>query len=152
MVKLESIWRAYTFILIIHLHLTLWSCFLERLQRINARQASHYGTNDIEFIFLSGYFLYFVLNVVAACKGWICWSYSCGFVIMGREIFHLFLNVHNESLKKNKNKYLPQRCNWWQLFPEFCLLPHFSFFCHFGKFLLLPCPINTYSYLYVIMQ
>ncbi|XP_047943652.1 tobamovirus multiplication protein 1-like isoform X5 [Salvia hispanica] len=29
-----------------------------------------------------GYFLYFVLNLVAACKGWICWSYSCGFVIM----------------------------------------------------------------------
>ncbi|KAL1560423.1 tobamovirus multiplication protein 1-like isoform X1 [Salvia divinorum] len=29
-----------------------------------------------------GYFLYFVLNLVAACKGWICWLYSCGFVIM----------------------------------------------------------------------
>lgn len=29
-----------------------------------------------------GYFLYFVLNLVAACKGWICWSYSCGFVVM----------------------------------------------------------------------
>lgn len=29
-----------------------------------------------------GYFIYFVLNLVAACKGWICWSYSCGFAVM----------------------------------------------------------------------
>ncbi|KAF3667957.1 putative mitochondrial inner membrane protease subunit 1-like [Capsicum annuum] len=29
-----------------------------------------------------GYFLYFVLTIVAACKGWICWSRSCGFVVM----------------------------------------------------------------------
>ncbi|CAA0832346.1 Unknown protein [Striga hermonthica] len=29
-----------------------------------------------------GYFLYFVLTPVAACKGWICWSYSCGFIVM----------------------------------------------------------------------
>ncbi|GER42739.1 hypothetical protein STAS_19553 [Striga asiatica] len=33
-----------------------------------------------------GYFLYFVLTPVAACKGWICWSYSCGFIVMGREM------------------------------------------------------------------
>ncbi|XP_011096530.1 uncharacterized protein LOC105175689 isoform X2 [Sesamum indicum] len=29
-----------------------------------------------------GYFLYFVLNLVAACKGWTCWSHSCGFMVM----------------------------------------------------------------------
>ncbi|PIN23597.1 hypothetical protein CDL12_03669 [Handroanthus impetiginosus] len=29
-----------------------------------------------------GYFLYFVLTLVAACKGWICWSHSCGFIVM----------------------------------------------------------------------
>ncbi|XP_019078243.1 tobamovirus multiplication protein 1 isoform X2 [Vitis vinifera] len=29
-----------------------------------------------------GYFLYFVLTLVATCKGWLCWSNSCGFVLM----------------------------------------------------------------------
>ncbi|KAK1368904.1 Tobamovirus multiplication protein like [Heracleum sosnowskyi] len=29
-----------------------------------------------------GYFLYFVLTLVAACKSWLCWSQSCGFVVM----------------------------------------------------------------------
>ncbi|EYU28193.1 hypothetical protein MIMGU_mgv1a008794mg [Erythranthe guttata] len=29
-----------------------------------------------------GYFLYFVLTLVAACKGWSCWSHSCGFIAM----------------------------------------------------------------------
>lgn len=29
-----------------------------------------------------GYFIYFVLSLVAACKEWLCWSYSCGFVAM----------------------------------------------------------------------
>ncbi|KAI3466808.1 hypothetical protein Pfo_023471 [Paulownia fortunei] len=29
-----------------------------------------------------GYFLYFVLTLVAACKGWTCWSHSCGFIVM----------------------------------------------------------------------
>ncbi|XP_073048217.1 tobamovirus multiplication protein 1-like [Primulina eburnea] len=29
-----------------------------------------------------GYFVYFVLNLVAACKGWSCWSHSCGFIVM----------------------------------------------------------------------
>ncbi|KAH6826212.1 hypothetical protein C2S53_001649 [Perilla frutescens var. hirtella] len=29
-----------------------------------------------------GYLLYFVLTLVAACKGWTCWSQSCGFVVM----------------------------------------------------------------------
>ncbi|KAK8353479.1 hypothetical protein V6Z12_A05G160800 [Gossypium hirsutum] len=30
----------------------------------------------------SGYFVYFVLTLVAACRGWLCWSFSCGFVVM----------------------------------------------------------------------
>ncbi|KAK2985751.1 hypothetical protein RJ640_025759, partial [Escallonia rubra] len=29
-----------------------------------------------------GYFLYFVLTLVAACECWLCWSHSCGFVLM----------------------------------------------------------------------
>ncbi|XP_027346003.1 tobamovirus multiplication protein 1-like [Abrus precatorius] len=29
-----------------------------------------------------GYFIYLVLTLVAACKGWTCWSHSCGFVFM----------------------------------------------------------------------
>ncbi|KAL0407484.1 UNVERIFIED_CONTAM: hypothetical protein Slati_4062300 [Sesamum latifolium] len=29
-----------------------------------------------------GYFLYFVLTLIAACKGWVCWSHSCGFIVM----------------------------------------------------------------------
>ncbi|XP_006449657.2 tobamovirus multiplication protein 1 [Citrus clementina] len=29
-----------------------------------------------------GYLLYFVLTLVAACNGWLCWSYSCGFIAM----------------------------------------------------------------------
>ncbi|KAL8493389.1 hypothetical protein ACS0TY_024560 [Phlomoides rotata] len=33
-------------------------------------------------ISLAGDFLYFVLTLVAACKGWICWSHACGFIVM----------------------------------------------------------------------
>ncbi|XP_044460564.1 tobamovirus multiplication protein 1-like isoform X2 [Mangifera indica] len=29
-----------------------------------------------------GYFLFFVLTLVAACYDWPCWSYSCGFIAM----------------------------------------------------------------------
>ncbi|KAF5472466.1 hypothetical protein F2P56_009183 [Juglans regia] len=29
-----------------------------------------------------GYFVYFVLALVAACKDWPCWSNSCGFILM----------------------------------------------------------------------
>ncbi|XP_035544693.1 tobamovirus multiplication protein 1-like isoform X3 [Juglans regia] len=29
-----------------------------------------------------GYFIYFVLALLAACKGWLCWSNSCGFIVM----------------------------------------------------------------------
>ncbi|XVF27358.1 hypothetical protein REPUB_Repub14bG0100700 [Reevesia pubescens] len=30
----------------------------------------------------AGYFVYFILTLVAACRGWLCWSFSCGFVAM----------------------------------------------------------------------
>ncbi|XVE88353.1 hypothetical protein DITRI_Ditri19aG0062700 [Diplodiscus trichospermus] len=30
----------------------------------------------------AGYLVYFVLTLVAECRGWLCWSYSCGFVGM----------------------------------------------------------------------
>ncbi|XAR72447.1 hypothetical protein NMG60_11019085 [Bertholletia excelsa] len=29
-----------------------------------------------------GYFVYFVMTLVAACNDWLCWSHSCGFVVM----------------------------------------------------------------------
>ncbi|KAJ0762244.1 hypothetical protein HanOQP8_Chr04g0159211 [Helianthus annuus] len=36
----------------------------------------------ILFFSLAGYGIYFILTLVAACKNWICWSNSCGFVVM----------------------------------------------------------------------
>ncbi|KAL4387834.1 hypothetical protein GQ457_09G003630 [Hibiscus cannabinus] len=41
-----------------------------------------------------GYLIYFVLSLVAACRGWLCWPYSCGFVAMafpGILLFATFL-------------------------------------------------------------
>lgn len=29
-----------------------------------------------------GYFTYFVITLVATCKEWLCWSHSCGFILM----------------------------------------------------------------------
>ncbi|KAK2642776.1 hypothetical protein Ddye_024539 [Dipteronia dyeriana] len=37
-----------------------------------------------------GYLIYFALTLVAACNGWLCWSYSCGFVAMAFPRFLLF--------------------------------------------------------------
>ncbi|KAK6124081.1 hypothetical protein DH2020_042166 [Rehmannia glutinosa] len=39
-----------------------------------------YDTGSVES--RNSFFLYFVLTLVAACKGWICWSNSCGFIVM----------------------------------------------------------------------
>ncbi|XP_073313157.1 uncharacterized protein [Primulina huaijiensis] len=50
-----------------------------------------------------GYLLYFGLTPLAACKDWLFWPQSCGFIIMGM-----------------------------QLFPKFCLLRHFFYSYHFG--------------------
>ncbi|KAL5774050.1 hypothetical protein ACOSP7_011607 [Xanthoceras sorbifolium] len=37
-----------------------------------------------------GYLIYFAVTLVAACNGWLCWSYSCGFVAMAFPRFLLF--------------------------------------------------------------
>nr|DAD37467.1 TPA_asm: hypothetical protein HUJ06_008108 [Nelumbo nucifera] len=29
-----------------------------------------------------GYFVYFISTLVATCKGWLCWSHACGFILM----------------------------------------------------------------------
>ncbi|OVA07084.1 protein of unknown function DUF1084 [Macleaya cordata] len=34
------------------------------------------GTSNV------GYFVYFVSTLVATCKGWLCWSHACGFILM----------------------------------------------------------------------
>lgn len=36
---------------------------------------------------MAGYFLYFVFTLVAACKSCLCWSQSCGFIVMGMLLF-----------------------------------------------------------------
>ncbi|PSS02945.1 Tobamovirus multiplication protein [Actinidia chinensis var. chinensis] len=58
-----------------------------QLIRIQARN-SHVGWTRQKVFHLMiglsnmGYFVYFVLTLVAACKGWLCWSHSCGFIFM----------------------------------------------------------------------
>ncbi|KAI7999874.1 Tobamovirus multiplication protein 1 [Camellia lanceoleosa] len=58
-----------------------------QLMRIHARN-SHLGWTRQKVFHLIigssnvGYFFYFVLTLVAACKGWLCWSHSCGFIVM----------------------------------------------------------------------
>ncbi|KAK4440141.1 Tobamovirus multiplication protein 1 [Sesamum alatum] len=58
-----------------------------QLMRIHSRNTQLGWTRQKVFHLLIGssnlgYFLYFVLNLVAACKGWTCWSHSCGFMVM----------------------------------------------------------------------
>ncbi|KAJ4703822.1 tobamovirus multiplication protein 1-like [Melia azedarach] len=58
-----------------------------QLKRIHSRNSQIGWTRQKVFHVLIGssnvgYFLYFVLTLLAACKGWICWSYSCGFISM----------------------------------------------------------------------
>lgn len=31
----------------------------------------------------AGYALYFIMNPIAACYGWACWSNVCGFLVIG---------------------------------------------------------------------
>ncbi|KAL2494543.1 hypothetical protein Fot_38300 [Forsythia ovata] len=58
-----------------------------QLMRIHSRN-SHLGWTRQKVFHLMigssnlGYFFYFVLSLVAACKGWLCWSNSCGFIVM----------------------------------------------------------------------
>ncbi|XP_022715578.1 tobamovirus multiplication protein 1-like isoform X5 [Durio zibethinus] len=58
-----------------------------QLARIHSRNSQLGWTRQKVFHLLigstnAGYFVYFVLTLVAACRGWLCWSYSCGFVAM----------------------------------------------------------------------
>ncbi|KZV56031.1 tobamovirus multiplication protein 1-like [Dorcoceras hygrometricum] len=58
-----------------------------QLMRIHSRNSEAGWTRQKVFHLMIGssnfgYFLYFVLNLVAACKGWSCWSHSCGFIVM----------------------------------------------------------------------
>ncbi|KAL3616926.1 hypothetical protein CASFOL_039320 [Castilleja foliolosa] len=58
-----------------------------QLMRIHSRNSQLGWTRQKVFHLMIGssnlgYFLYFVLTLVAACKGWTCWSYSCGFIVM----------------------------------------------------------------------
>ncbi|XP_075106255.1 tobamovirus multiplication protein 1 isoform X3 [Nicotiana tabacum] len=58
-----------------------------QLMRIHSRN-THIGWTRQKVFHLMigssnlGYFLYFVLSLVAACKDWLCWSHFCGFVVM----------------------------------------------------------------------
>ncbi|KAH9797708.1 DUF1084 domain-containing protein [Citrus sinensis] len=71
-----------------------WVCFgltgfeiRWKLIRIHLRNSQLGWTRQKVFHLLIGssnvgYLLYFVLTLVAACNGWLCWSYSCGFIAM----------------------------------------------------------------------
>ncbi|KAL6952555.1 hypothetical protein U1Q18_047447, partial [Sarracenia purpurea var. burkii] len=58
-----------------------------QLIRIQARN-SHLGWTRQKVFHLMigssnmGYFIYFVFCLIAACKDWICWLLSCGFIVM----------------------------------------------------------------------
>ncbi|KAL6500732.1 hypothetical protein OROHE_025529 [Orobanche hederae] len=58
-----------------------------QLMRIHSRNSQLGWTRQKVFHLMIGssnfgYFIYFALTLVAACKGWICWSNSCGFIVM----------------------------------------------------------------------
>lgn len=58
-----------------------------QLIRIHSRNPQRGWTRQKVFHLMigssnTGYGLYFILTLVAACKNWICWSNSCGFVVM----------------------------------------------------------------------
>ena len=44
----------------------------------------------IWFLFLAGYFLYFISTLVATCEGWLCWTNVCGFSLLGMVPFSFF--------------------------------------------------------------
>ncbi|GJY81485.1 tobamovirus multiplication protein 1, partial [Tanacetum coccineum] len=57
------------------------------LMRIHSRNPQRGWTRQKVFHLMigfsnTGYGIYFILTLVAACKNWICWSNSCGFVVM----------------------------------------------------------------------
>ncbi|KAL4579602.1 hypothetical protein LXL04_015756 [Taraxacum kok-saghyz] len=58
-----------------------------QLMRIHSRNPQRGWTRQKVFHLMigssnTGYGVYFILTLVAACKNWICWSNSCGFVVM----------------------------------------------------------------------
>ncbi|XP_039061667.1 tobamovirus multiplication protein 1-like isoform X2 [Hibiscus syriacus] len=58
-----------------------------QLARIRSRNTQLGWTRQKVFHILigftnTGYFIYFILSLAAACRDWLCWSYSCGFVAM----------------------------------------------------------------------
>lgn len=58
-----------------------------QLMRIHSRNPQRGWTRQKVFHLMigfsnTGYGIYFILTLVAACKNWICWSNSCGFVVM----------------------------------------------------------------------
>ncbi|XP_071698345.1 tobamovirus multiplication protein 1 [Rutidosis leptorrhynchoides] len=58
-----------------------------QLLRIHSRTPQRGWTRQKVFHLMigssnTGYGVYFILTLVAACKNWICWSNSCGFVVM----------------------------------------------------------------------
>ncbi|KAG6642192.1 tobamovirus multiplication protein 1-like isoform X1 [Carya illinoinensis] len=58
-----------------------------QLIRIHSRNSQVVWTRQKVFHLMigsssMGYFIYFVLALIAACKGWPCWSNSCGFIVM----------------------------------------------------------------------
>ncbi|XP_030480416.2 tobamovirus multiplication protein 1 [Cannabis sativa] len=60
---------------------------LAQLHRIHSRNRHSGWTRQKVFHLMigssnMGYFLYFLLSLIAACEGWQCWSHSCGFVFM----------------------------------------------------------------------
>ncbi|KAJ7527315.1 hypothetical protein O6H91_16G048200 [Diphasiastrum complanatum] len=58
-----------------------------QLLRLRSHNRQVHWTRQMVFHFLIGsanfgYSLYMVLNLVAACQGWVCWPNACGFIFM----------------------------------------------------------------------
>ncbi|CAI9787993.1 unnamed protein product [Fraxinus pennsylvanica] len=56
-----------------------------QLMRIHARNSNWTRQKVFHLVIGSsnlGYSIYFVLTLLAACKSWLCWSYTCGFISM----------------------------------------------------------------------
>ncbi|KAG4999626.1 hypothetical protein JHK87_020698 [Glycine soja] len=69
------------------LHVVVAFLAFFQLLRIHMRNAQLGWTRQKVFHVLIGssnlgYVIYLALTLVAACKGWTCWSHSCGFVFM----------------------------------------------------------------------
>jgi len=81
---------------------------------------------------ISGYVIYLALTLVAACKGWTCWSHSCGFVFMGKPPFIYWLDTCDIFLSLIKMFELLKIV--LQLSPKYFFLQHFFFFYPSGMY------------------